>query len=846
MPKRARIKNNGEAAPPPRASPRVAKRQLLSGQPADENHTMVRKCEKVSCHETRPSCFARTSKRCCGDGYTSRWYHLSSGEHFCNECFDYYYRSTKPGYVEYSSWREHWSHNARSEASLRLFMADQVLPFWAQCVRCRKWRRLPKGDDLTPEFVDSFTCSDIPSYDDSTEDTKTDDCSVPEDPNAAAAMQPEWICTLTQPPFLIGSPAQQFLGDYFADGVGMSPSSEGPKAAPAAPEKTTRQQNGTSTTTNCYLEPGQLAQLLQPFYRPGEQGKALCFHPDIMETYEMDAFPEYAREQVMYLGVRNVVLALWALRPHAWLDLVWVSRHLLCRGLARIRCLLEAHRVLRFFTARGLINHGALPLLRSSPPLPPSCRQKRVLVVGAGPAGLSAARHLHRLGMRVTLLEASDRIGGRVRDDTSLGVCVGMGAHIVTGVTNSPLTTLCLQTGHGIRLIRDHCDLYTTKGHIVSSERDHRVEFHFNAMLDAVAQWRLGQTKDICLFDKLMEMHQSFLEETQMVFSDEENNVLQFHIGNLEYACGAPLREVSALQWDQNERFPQFSGQHALVPDGFGRLLQALAEGLDIRYGHKVTTIEYGSEEGGVRVFTERSAAHNGKEEEEEEEEGKFSADFALVTVPLAILQQQEIQFLPPLPKGKMAALKDLGAGVIEKVALKFSRPFWSAQVTSADFFGHVPSSPEQRGLFSVFFDLSPRTQPKKNPSYVLMTYVSGDAIDLIANKKDDEVVAMCMDVLRNIFRDQTVPDPKGYTVTHWRDSPYSRMVYSYVRCGGSGEAYTTLAEPLADRLFFAGEGTSRMFPQTVSGAYMSGLREAWNILRRLPLGLEPDLMLDV
>ncbi|KAH6935162.1 hypothetical protein HPB50_004298 [Hyalomma asiaticum] len=392
-----------------------------------------------------------------------------------------------------------------------------------------------------------------------------------------------------------------------------------------------------------------------------------------------------------------------------------------------------------------------------------------------------------------------------------------------------------------MRLIRDHCDLYTTAGQVVSSERDRRVEFHFNAMLDAVAQWRLGQTKDICLFDKLMEMHQSFLEETQMEFCDEESNVLQFHIGNLEYACGAPLREVSALQWDQNERFPQFSGQHALVPDGFGRLLQALAEGLDIRYGHKVTMIEYGSKDDGVRVFTERSATWNGKKEEEEEE-GKFSADFALVTVPLAILQRKEIDFSPPLPAAKVDALKELGAGVIEKVALKFSRPFWSAEVTSADFFGHVPSSPEQRGLFSVFFDLSPRKQPKKNPTYVLMTYVSGDAIDLIANKKDEEVVAMCMDVLRNIF----LPDPKGYSVTHWRDSPYSRMVYSYVRCGGSGEAYTALAEPLADRLFFAGEGTSRMFPQTVSGAYMSGLREAWNILCRLPLGVEPDLMLDV
>lgn len=219
MPKRSRKPESAVQ----RASPRVAKKQSLDTRP-DENSAAVRRCEKVGCEEARPSCFARTSKRCCGDGYTSRWYHLSSGEHFCNECFDYYYRSTKPGYTEYLQWREHWVHNARSDPSLRYFMGDQVLPFWVQCTlpQCRKWRRLPKGDHLTPEVAGTFTCSDIPSYDDS--ETKIDDCDMPEDPHAASAMQPQWICTLTQPPFLIHSPAQQFLTDYYADGVGLSPS----------------------------------------------------------------------------------------------------------------------------------------------------------------------------------------------------------------------------------------------------------------------------------------------------------------------------------------------------------------------------------------------------------------------------------------------------------------------------------------------------------------------------------------------------------------------------------------------------------------------------------------------
>ncbi|EEC20158.1 amine oxidase, putative, partial [Ixodes scapularis] len=738
--------------------------------------------------------------RCCGDGYTSRWNHISSEEHFCNECFDYYYRTTKPGYQEYLRWRQHWGRNARVEASLRYFMGDQILPFWAQCTRCHKWRRLPKGDDLTPEVVETFTCSDIPTYDDS--ESKIEDCDIPEDPDASAAMQPLWICTLTQPPFLIYSPAQQFLTDYYADGVGISPSFISADGA-------FRTVASGQQPFDCRLEAVvfvlyQLSRLLQPFYRPGEQGKALCFHPDIMETYEMDAFPEYAREQVMYLGVRNVILSLWALDPSRWLSLETVSRHLICRGLARIRCIVEARRILRFFTARGLINHGALV-----PPggclLPPACLQKNVLVVGAGPAGLAAARHLHNLGVRVTVLEASHQVGGRVRDDTSLGVCLGMGAHIVTGVTN--------RSAFGV-LARVLKPFYQEKQPIYGNMySDYVIKPKFpNAALSTTV---MDTVKDACsLYSNYGSKMQIYGETCSRLPTQEENNVLQFHLGNLEYACGAHLREVSALQWDQNERFPQFSGQHGLVPDGFLALLQSLVQGLDVRLGQQVTHVEYSEDDEKVKVFT-----HG---------EGKFTADFVLLTLPLALMQAGEVTFTPPLPDRKHRALEQLGAGVIEKVALQFPKAFWADRVTEADFFGHVPVSAERRGLFSVFFDLSPRS-----PTYVLMTYVSGDAIALIADKTDDQVVTMCMEVLRGIFADQDVPDPTGFLVTRWRESPHARMVYSYVKCGGTGDAYTALSEPVNDRLFFAGEGTNRMFPQTVSGAYMSGLREAWNILSR-------------
>ncbi|KAF6109298.1 lysine demethylase 1B [Phyllostomus discolor] len=89
-----------------------------------------RKCEKAGCTATCPVCFASTSERCAKNGYTSRWYHLSCGEHFCNECFDHYYRSHKDGYDKYTTWKKIWTSNGKTEPSPKAFMADQQLPYW--------------------------------------------------------------------------------------------------------------------------------------------------------------------------------------------------------------------------------------------------------------------------------------------------------------------------------------------------------------------------------------------------------------------------------------------------------------------------------------------------------------------------------------------------------------------------------------------------------------------------------------------------------------------------------------------------------------------------------------------
>ncbi|ROI15267.1 Lysine-specific histone demethylase 1B [Anabarilius grahami] len=743
-----------------------------TGEDDDQSEKKFRKCEKSGCPATYPVCFASASERCARNGYTSRWYHLSCGEHFCNECFDHYYRSHKDGYETFSSWKRVWTSNGKSEPSLKAFMADQQLPYWVQCTKadCRKWRQLSKETQLTAALASSYRCGmklnsvkvrtrHSPSRRGACADPSRvcafvlqiegcDACSQPEDVHkhmflvllccemsdhvcecssligqVVSSLNDDvvvdqrvlgvadswWHSMLILPPLFKDSPASPFLSAYYPDCVGMSPS--------AAPGNQRPEQRRAAPPHI----PG-LSSYFQPFYQPNECGKALCVRPDMMELDELYEFPEFSRDPTMYLALRNLVLAAWHRDCKEVLTPQKCAPHVIVRGLVRIRCVQELERVLYFMTRKGLINTGALQIKW---PLLPESQHNKVLVIGAGAAGLAAARQLQNFGMQE---------GGRVTDPAL----------------------------------------------------DKRMDFHFNAVLDAVSDWRKdkSQSQDAPLGEKIQEVYKTFLQESGLHFTELEEKVLHFHLSNLEYACGSTLDQVSARSWDHNECFAQFSGDHTLFTDGYSSVLHNLAQGLDIRLNTAV-----------------------------------------LVTVPLALLQKNVISFTPPLPERKLKAIHSLGAGVIEKVALQFPTRFWEGKIQGADYFGHVPPCPEKRGLFSVFYDMRPQGE-----ECVLMTVITGEALALVRDLQDTQVVDLCMSVLRELFQEQDVPDPVKYFVTHWSKDSWSQMSYSFVKTGGSGEAYDIIAEDLQGKLFFAGEATNRHFPQTVTGAYLSGVREASKI----------------
>ena len=114
----------------------------------------------------------------------------------------------------------------------------------------------------------------------------------------------------------------------------------------------------------------------------------------------------------------------------------------------------------------------------------------------------------------------------------------------------------------------------------------------------------------------------------------------------------------------------------------------------------------------------------------------------------------------------------------------------------------------------------------------VLLCFNAGTYGLAIEKWADEAVVAAAMNVLRTIYG-QSIPDPTGWLITRWGSDPFARGSYSSPGIGSSNTDRDTLAEPIADRLFFAGEATIRNYSATVHGAYLSGHSAAEQILHR-------------
>ncbi len=421
---------------------------------------------------------------------------------------------------------------------------------------------------------------------------------------------------------------------------------------------------------------------------------------------------------------------------------------------------------------------------------PRAAKGEQILIIGAGIAGLGAALRLRELGYGVIVLEARDRIGGRILTDRSLGVPVDLGAAWIRGTEGNPITDLA--TRYKAAIVpndRSNNILYDASGMRVSDADAGALDDTFTDLFNAARDAADATGDDASVDDGLNRA----LTGTLLGLNQQQG--IDWERAEIEIATGAPLAALSLRAYGADA---VFDGGDALFPDGYDAVVRELAKGTDVRTGQIVSRIEYG--QGGVRVFTNR---------------GEFTADRAIITVPLGVLKAGRISFAPALPEAKTQAIQRLGMGLLDKIVLRFNRVFWDAD---ADYLNYIAPT---RGDWPEFVNLAPAVHMP-----VLVALRGANTARDAESRSDADLVTDAMRVLRMMYGND-VPDPTGALVTRWAADPFALGAYSYVPVGVSNMEYDALGASVAGRLFFAGEATVRDYPATVHGAWLSGLRVA-------------------
>ncbi|MFJ7199621.1 flavin monoamine oxidase family protein [Streptomyces sp. NPDC098926] len=423
------------------------------------------------------------------------------------------------------------------------------------------------------------------------------------------------------------------------------------------------------------------------------------------------------------------------------------------------------------------------------------------IVVGAGIAGITAARLLHAAGRRVVVLEARDRVGGRIWTDRTAGFSVDRGASWIHGLTGNPLTEVVTALGMETREF--------TVGSFQAGGRPIADHDESRRLLDddATRKWTVDVDTADDLFRRTVETSgpdESYATVAERALAatgwepERAERVRAFYRHRTEEQCGAEIEQVAAHALDEDA----IEGEEVIFPGGYDVLPRVLAEGLDVRTGMTVTAITRSAT--GVRVDTEDES---------------FDAARVIVTVPLGVLKAGTIEFTPTLPEAVAGPIARLGMGVFNKVFLQFPDRFWQDDVYAIRQHGRAGFP------WHSWYDVS-----VVSGKPMLLTFAGGAWGRETEQMTDEEVVSSVLGSLRKIYGD-SVPGPVAHWITRWGADPLALGSYSYVAVGSSHDDHDAMAGPVDGVLHFAGEATWGRDPATVHGALKSGCRVAERIL---------------
>lgn len=432
-----------------------------------------------------------------------------------------------------------------------------------------------------------------------------------------------------------------------------------------------------------------------------------------------------------------------------------------------------------------------------------------VLILGAGAAGLAAAKVLSDAGRRVLIVEARDRIGGRIHTlrDSRLGIPIELGAEFIHGRPEATWQTVREAGLVAMDLPFDY--QRSQRGRLVELPD---VEAELSKILGGLAH--LG-ARDKSFAQYLRDHHSRVAHPEAQKFA--LSFVQGFDAADPERISAKSLAAEQLGLGDVGDE-PQYR-----LRDGYGALIEYLRNCLHpkrakIRLRSPVSEVRWRKSKVEVRL------SHGGT---------ALRAPRVLVTLPLGILQLPpaaagSIRFVPEIPDWRDAAMR-LAFGPVVKATFRFREPFWEnssdKKLRDASFIL------DSDAPFPTWWTQRPLRLP------VLTAWAGGPKALALAQQSKQKLMTIAVDSLASLLkmrRSRLISLIEHFYFWDWGADPFSRGAYSYVAVGGMS-ARSKLSKPIEKTLFFAGEAIDTSGQaSTVAGALASGRRAARDLLATL------------
>ncbi|XP_024537108.1 lysine-specific histone demethylase 1B isoform X1 [Selaginella moellendorffii] len=477
--------------------------------------------------------------------------------------------------------------------------------------------------------------------------------------------------------------------------------------------------------------------------------------------------------------------------------------------------------------------------------------EKLVVVVGAGLAGLAAAREVQSHGVRVLVLEASGVLGGRIKQLNGLVPWpVELGPEFLHGKQNSSIAQIvnemgCTMTEFPYHILVSFSSCYVcldnlspdfyyvgSESRLLTSEEaeDHSEIQTVHGIFAALAE-ETHPSPDICMDE--------FLRRNKV-----SNTVVQLAESIYANDFGCSLHQLGVGECIEEARQWIYGDTYMLLDRPLSSIVDHLSKGLNVLTSHPVEDITY-FPTGELEVKCRGGA--------------KFQAHYTIVTVPVKILEDESIRFNPPLPKSKVDAASTIGMSSAVKILLAFSQRFWPEEmfdVVCTDCF--VPE------FWATQYPCKSSRDEEALGSVLLVGFIAGETARQISKLSHSEIFSRALSQLDEIFAKikptknaklsiETFQESGGFytraaakpfdpelqpasfyfaaaSLVDWSREDFVRGGYSHPSLNARG-AREELAKPVHGRLFFAGEATHPGVNPCMQAAIDSGIRAAREVL---------------